>query len=87
MRSSDTDPAAERVQIDLLRRASVARRAMLARSLSCTVLQLTRRAVEERYPTASPDEQSVRLVEICYGKELAEGLRRDLEARRGRPNP
>lgn len=82
MRPADTDPAAERVQLELLRQATVARRASLARSLSCTVMQLTRRALEERYPDATADEISVRFVEVCYGRKLAEGLRRDLEARR-----
>lgn len=83
MRSSDTDPRAERVQLDLLRGASVARRAALARSLSCTTLQLTRRAIQETNPMASADELAVRFVAVCYGPALADGLRRHLEARQG----
>jgi hypothetical protein len=82
MRSADTDSAAERVQVELLRQATVARRATLARSLSRTVLQLTRRAIQERNPSASAEEIGVRFVEACYGPELAQALQRDLEARR-----
>lgn len=84
MRSADTDPKAERVQLDLLRHATVARRASLARSLSCTTLQLTKRAIQESNPTASANELAVRFVAICYGPALADGLRHHLEARQGR---
>jgi hypothetical protein len=82
MRSADTDPAAERVQIELFRNASVARRAMLARSLSRTVLELARRAIWETHPAAAPDDLTVQFVASVYGPTLAEALRRDLEARR-----
>ncbi|MBI2756046.1 MAG: hypothetical protein HYX52_04975 [Chloroflexi bacterium] len=77
---SDTDRAAERVQIDLLRAASFERRATLARSLSTTTLELARRAIEEAHPDASEDELGVRFVAACYGKALAERLRRYIEA-------
>ena len=81
MRSADTEPSAERVQLGLLRRASVARRVALTRSLSCTTMQLSRRAIEEANPTATAEELAVRLVAICYGRALAEELRRYLQAR------
>ncbi len=80
MRSPDTSPAAERVQIELLRRASVAQRAALARSLSRTTLQLARRAVERANPDADAQEIAVRFVAICYGRELAESLRQYLRS-------
>ncbi len=80
MRSADTSPAAARVQIELLRRASVAQRAALARSLSRTTLQLARRAVERANPDADAQEVAVRFVAICYGRELAESLRQYLRS-------
>jgi len=46
-------------------------------------MQLTRRAIRERNPTATTDELSVQFVAICYGSALARGLRRHLEACRG----
>jgi hypothetical protein len=82
LRSSDTDQDADRVQIELLRHATEAQRAALARSLSSTVLRLVRQGIEERNPRASHDEISIEFVAICYGWELAEALKRDLDARR-----
>ena len=87
MRSADTDAATERAQLDLLRNATVARRTSLARSLSCTALQLTRRAIREINPAADADGLAVEFVRICYGRALADGLRRDLEAGRQRRQP
>lgn len=84
MRSADTDPAAERVQIRLLREATVAARASLAISLTQITLQLTWRALREAHPTADADELAVRFVTHCYGFALGEGFRRDLAARRFR---
>lgn len=80
MRSADTDPRAERVQLDLLRGSTIARRASLARALTATTIELTRRALREANPAADPDELAVRFVGLCYGRELADGLRRDLES-------
>lgn len=82
MRSADTEPMAERAQLGLLRRATVGRRAALSRSLSCTAIQLSRRAIQEANPGASADELAVRWVTICYGPALADGLRRYLQERR-----
>ena len=48
--SSDTRPEIERIQIQLLREASVARRFERARSLSRTAFQLALRALRRRYP-------------------------------------
>ena len=81
-RSTDTEPEAERVQIDLLRRAGFARRARLALSLSRTVIGLARRAIRRSLPDATEEEVGLRFVELYYGRELASGLRRHLTARR-----
>ncbi len=80
--SRDTHPEVERVQIELLRKAGVARRFSLARSLSQTVIQLSRRAIRESHPDASEEELALIFVELNYGKELAERLRADLARRR-----
>lgn len=81
MRSADTSPDAERVQIELLRQAGPARRFALACSLTRTTLRLSRGAIARANPGASRDELAVRFVELCYGHELAEGFRRFLEVR------
>ncbi len=81
-RSPDTDPEAEKVQIDLLRKAGGQRRVRMALSLSRQVIALARRAIQRAHPDASEEEVGLRFVELHYGRELAQGLRRDLEARR-----
>jgi hypothetical protein len=82
-RSADTDPEAEAVQMELLRRAGPARRAQMALDLSAQVIGLARRAIRRSHPNATETEVGILLVERLYGKELAAGVRRrlaDLEA-------
>jgi len=79
-RSPDTDADAEAVQIDLLRRAGVSRRAGLALSLSATVIGLARRAI--RRSLANDDAVGLRFVELHYGRELASEVQRYLAAHR-----
>ena len=81
-RSADTDPDAERVQIELLRQAGAARRAGMAVSLSAQVIGLARRAIRRSLPGATEEEVGLRFVELNYGEELASGLRHFLAARR-----
>jgi hypothetical protein len=70
-RSADTDVEAERVQTELLRKASPGQRAALALSLSATVISLARRALRHQDPAASEEQLGVRFVELTYGRELA----------------
>ena len=79
--SADTDLQAESVQVELLRRATVARRVSLVVSLSRTVLELAARAIRVQDPNLSDHEMLMRFVTIHYGLELAQGLRRDLAGR------
>jgi hypothetical protein len=80
-RSADTDPEAEEVQMDLLRRAGPARRAQMALALSAQVIGLARRAIRRSHPDANETEVGLRFVELHYGRELAADLRRYLAAR------
>lgn len=82
---SDTDPETERVHLDLLHRAGPARRGQMALSLSATVIGLARSAIRRSLPGATEDEVCLRFVELHYGRELADGLRRDLLRRRPCP--
>ncbi|MGW8258342.1 MAG: hypothetical protein ACWGMZ_12720 [Thermoguttaceae bacterium] len=72
---SDTHPDAERVQIELLRQASVAKRIALMRSLTSMLVTLSRKGIAELNPGISEQEQNLRWVEINYGKPLADELR------------
>jgi hypothetical protein len=73
--SEDTHPDVERVQIELLRKATVAQRIRLARSLTQTTIRLAWRAIEEANPGASQDEIAVKFVAVHYGQELADRLK------------
>jgi hypothetical protein len=81
-RSVDTDPDAERVQIDLLRRAGPGRRARMALDLSAQVIDLARRAIRRSHPDLSEEDVHLRFVELNYGSDLASELRRYLASRR-----
>ena len=80
-RAADTDVDAERVQLDLLRKASPGERAALAMSLSATVISLARRALQSQDPGASELAIKLRFVELHYGRELAAELAAFLNAR------
>jgi len=81
-RSADTDPDAERVQFELLRRATGARRAGLAFSLSETVVGLARNAIRRTLIDPTEEEVRLRFVDLHYGPLLAAEVRRHLAARR-----
>lgn len=80
-RPTDTAPDADRMQVELLRAATVARRLHLALSLSATMIGAARRALARAQPAASPRELDLRFVELHYGAELAAGLRTELDRR------
>ena len=73
--SRDTRPEAERVQIELLRKAGPARRFSLTRSLSSLAIQLSRQAIRKANPNATEEELRLLGIEFYYGKELANRLR------------
>ena len=79
---SDTDPEAERVQLELLRAAGPGRRARMALELSALVISLARRGLRSTLPPgASEEDAALRFVELYYGLELAAGVRRRLAER------
>jgi hypothetical protein len=86
-RSADTDPEAEAVQLELLRRAGPTRRAQMALSLSAQVIGLAKQAYRRQMPGASETEIGLRFVELNYGRELAEAVRRHLAEREARGEP
>jgi hypothetical protein len=68
---TDTAPSALAVQIELLRAAGPTKRAELTRSLSRTVIDLSRRALRQRMPDASETEVLLEWVRLSYGEDLA----------------
>lgn len=73
--SPDTTPQAEKVQIELIRKASVSRRVSRVRSLSQTTMYLSRRAIRRTNPFLSEREVDLAFVANHYGENLAERLR------------
>jgi hypothetical protein len=80
-RPADTTAEAERVQIELLRRAPVARRMHLAWSLSARAISAARRAIARANPESTPVDLDVRFVAIHYGAEIARAVQGELERR------
>ncbi len=70
---------ADRVQLELLRRADSARRFQLARSLSESAISLARAAMRRRRPDLPEREILLWFVETHYGGELARAVRRYLQ--------
>jgi hypothetical protein len=81
MAPSDTSVAAARVQIDLLRKSGCERRAQLARSMSRTVIDLSRAALRDRMEGASEREVLLRWVSLQYGGDLADRVREYVRSR------
>ena len=81
-KSPDTDSQAEKVQIELIRQSSVAKRISMVRSLSRTAMFLSRRAIRRANPSLSKREVDLLFVELHYGKDLAERLRSYIEHKR-----
>jgi len=77
----DTNPEAEEFQILLIRQASAAKRASLMRSLSKTVIQLSRRAISRANPELNEEEVNLIFVANNYGDDLAKRLSRYLKQR------
>ena len=73
---NDTAPAIAKKQIELLRAAGPQRRVALALSLSQSVIDLSRRALRRRMPDASKEELGLAFVELHYGSEVADMVRR-----------
>ena len=72
---SDTNQAAEEVQIALLRQAGMARRIELAAELTTFAIEAAYTALRRRYPEVSALEINLLFVEQQYGLTLANRLR------------
>ncbi len=78
---SDTSPEAENVQIELIRRCSVAERFAKVRSLTARTAGLSKRAIARANPDLSPQQLQIKFIELHYGKDLADRVHRYQESR------
>jgi len=84
--SVDTDLNTEETQISLIRKASIAKRISMLRSLSQTTIQLSRRAISRANPGLSEPEINLIFVAYHYGDELANCLRAYMEKNMKKPD-
>lgn len=80
--SEDTSPEIERVQIELLRKMSPAKKFNLVRSMTRTMIQASRANIQALHPDADENEHRLLFIELYYGKELADRVRIDGERRK-----
>ena len=80
--SSDTHPKIHEKWISLMRGMSVSEKFSRVRSLSRTVIELSRRAIRRAHPNWDERRVNLYFVEIHYGKHLAEGVKAHLDASR-----
>lgn len=71
-RLSDTPPAIERIQIELIRQSPSWKRAHQFGQMYLTVKQLALAGLRVRYPNSDESELKRRLADLFLGAELAE---------------
>jgi hypothetical protein len=69
--SPDTDPDAERVQIEIFRRMPAWRKVQLVEDANELSRQLALAGLRQRHPDAAPEELRRRLFGLFLGEELA----------------
>ncbi|MGZ3626419.1 MAG: hypothetical protein ACXVDN_01960 [Ktedonobacteraceae bacterium] len=79
--SEDTSPVMERVQIELIRKASPAKRFAMMQAWSELLIEANEQRIHKDHPDASEDEISLIFVAQHYGQELADRLRADMARR------
>src|SRR6266567_6742920 len=79
--SEDTSPEMERVQIELIRKASIAKRFAIMQAWSQLLIEANKQRIHKDHPDASEEEISLIFVARHYGQALADGLRADMARR------
>ena len=82
MQSEDTSPEVERIQIELIRKASPAKRFGIMQAWSQLLIEANKQRIHKDHPDASEDDLSLIFVARHYGQELADGLRADMARRK-----
>ena len=84
---NDTSPVADRVQMELLRRAGPQRRSAMMLSLTDVALTSARRAIARAHPEATEDQRKIIFVRLHYGEQLASEYAAWLAQRSECPSP
>jgi hypothetical protein len=80
--SHDTHPETEKIQISLLKKASLSQRLTSVRSLSQSVILLSRRAISRANPGFNKSEVDIAFLEYHYGHELSKSVKEYLNKRK-----
>ncbi len=79
--STDTHPDIEKVLITLIRKLDPPQKISQVRSLSQTIILLSRRAIARANKNMNENEVNLLFVSLHYGKELADRVHNYLEKR------
>ena len=77
--SPDTDPEAERVQLEIFRRMPAGRKIQLVFDAIDMSRKLAMAGIRSRYPEAGPEQVRRRLMDLWLGEELARRVYGPLE--------
>lgn len=77
---NDTHPEAERVQIELLRKAGPEHRVAMACSLTDQVIKMSKAAIARAHPEMTTIERDLLFIEVHYGRKTADWVRGILQA-------
>ncbi len=80
--SEDTSPEMERVQIELIRKATISKRFALMQAWSQFLIEANKQGIRKDHPGASEEEVALIFVGRHYGQALADRLQADLARRR-----
>ena len=72
----DTSPEAYAVQLELMRRMSPVQRLRKTFALSQQVKRMSMDAIRRRHPEFDEDAVRLKFIELTYGKDLADDVRR-----------
>jgi len=78
----DTSPEAERVQIELIRKASPAKRFTIMEAWSQFLIEANKQGIRKNRPDLSEEDVGLIFVANNYGRALADQLREDLSRRK-----
>ncbi len=76
--SMDTHPDIERVQIEMIRKASIFKRFEIIDAWSQFIIEAAKQVIRREHPDISEQEVSLLLVERQYGAPLAARVRAEL---------
>jgi hypothetical protein len=79
--SQDTHPEAERVLIDLIRKAPIAKRFGLVRSMTTFATRLNQQNIQQLHPGLAKEEVAITFVKDHYNRALAYNMRPVLKRR------